>query len=390
VASKVGSGSQSALREANAARIVDAVRRFGSLTQVELAETTNLSPATVSTIVKSLLESGAIETRATVRSGRRAQLVTLARQSGILVGVHVGRRNVRMLVSDASFTVLGEQNLPLRPDHLHDTTLDRVALLIVEQVEALGSSLDEVLGIGVGIPAPLDPATGMIAARGLMRGWEDVNLSSVLAARLGRPVVVNNDAKMGLLGEARFGAARGFADVMYVRSSYGTGAGILIGGDLHHGPHGTAGEIGHMLVDPLGPICRCGSRGCLDTVVGATALIDSLRTSHGPLTLGDVLRLASEGDPGCRQVVTDAGALIGTQIANLAVAFDPAVVVVGGELATTEDLLLDPIRAALERRILLQQGAGLPVIVGQLGDDAEAKGALAAASEIAVSMGGIR
>ena len=383
MAARMGSGSQSALREANAARIVDAVRRFGSLTQVELAEVTQLSQATVSTIVKQLLSSGVIDTKTTIRSGRRAQLVTIAHQSGLLIGVHVGLRSVRLLIADASFNVLSDHSMPLRQEHVHDTTLDRAAVLIAEAVENLGSTLDEVTGIGMGIPAPIDPDSGMVAVRGVLRGWEDVDLAHVLEARLGRPVHVDNDANLGALAEFRFGAARGHRDVLYVRASHGTGAGIILGGELHRGRQGIAGEIGHILVDPRGPICRCGSRGCLETVVGGPALIDSLRTSHGPLSMTDILRHASEGDPGCRQVITDAGALMGDHVANLAVAFNPSVIVVGGELATTGDLFLDPIRAAVDRRILLQQSDRVVVCAGALGLDAEARGALAAASDFA-------
>lgn len=387
----MSAGSQSALREANTARLLEAVQRFGSLTQVELAEATNLSAATVSTIVKQLLAAGVIETRNTVRSGRRAQLVTMAHTEGLLVGVHVGVRSLRIVVSDTRFSTLGETSLPLRPDHQHDTTLDRVALLINEQVETVGSQLDEVLAIGVGISAPIDPTTGEIAARGLLRGWEDVPIASMLTSRLRRPVAVDKDANLGALAETRFGAARGIADVLYVRASYTASAGIIVGGEIQRGPRGTVGEIGHILVDPLGHICRCGSRGCLDTVVGAQALIDALRTSLGSITLSDVVRLAAEGDPGSKQVLEDAAGIIGTHVANIAVVSDPSVVVVGGELAATGDLFLEPIRAALQRRVVLHRAEPLDVRVGELGDLAEVKGALAVAGDLAhIPRGGVQ
>jgi len=383
-------GSQSALREANAARIIEAIQRFGSLTQVELSEATRLSPATVSTIVKQLLEAGAIETRTTTRSGRRAQLVTLAHSRGLVAGVHVSPRSLRLAIADTSFTVLAEQFLPLRPEHRFDTTLDRVALLLVEQVEQLGSTLEEVLGIGVALPAPVHPQTGEIAVPGIMRGWEDVDLQETLEARLQRPVQFDNDANLAALAETRFGAGRGTDSVLYIRASYGVGAGLVVGGDILRGPRGTAGEIGHVLADPLGQICICGSRGCLDTVVGAQALVEALRVSRGSITLADLLRLASEGDPGSRQVITDAGGLIGTHVANLAVAADPSIIVIGGELAATEDLLLEPIRAAVSRRVLLGGDNPIQVVRAELGAQAEVRGALAAAADLSPISGGVR
>lgn len=381
-------GSQSALREANSARILDAVRRYGGITQVELAEATSLSPATVSTIVKQLLATGVVDTRNTVRSGRRAQLVTLAHRFGILAGVHVGTRNLRLVIADSNFSVLEERTLPLPFDHLADTTLDRVALMIVELVETLGSTLDEILGIGVAIPAPIDPETGMISVPTMLRGWEGINIAEVLSARLRVPVVVDNDANLGALGEARLGAGRGFRDILYVTASYTVGAGIMIDGKIHHGVRGTAGEIGHSLVDALGSVCKCGSRGCLNAVVGAQYLIDSLQVSHGPLSLTELIRLAIDGDPGCSQVVEDAGAAVGTVIANTATTVSPAVIVVGGELAQTGDLFLEPIRTAVSRRVLLSVEGARSVVESQLGSHATVMGALALASDRASAVRG--
>lgn len=374
-------GSQSSLREANVALLVETVRRFGGITQVELAAATGLSPATVSTFVKDLLGSGVVETRNTVRSGRRAQLVTLARRTGLIVGVQVSRRSLRLRVSDVGFETLAHQTLPLQDDHRPDTTLDRAALMITELLAQSGSELPEVVSIGVALPTPIDPMSGFIHGRGVMRHWEGVDVARVMRSRLGRPVQVENDANLGALGESRFGAARGFRNFIYVRASAGVGTGIMINGSLFRGPRGTAGEVGHALVDPQGPVCQCGSRGCLNTVVGAEALVDSLRVSHGPLSQRDIVALALEGDPGCRQVVADAGATIGAVIANLAVAVNPEVVVVGGELARTGEVLVAGVREAVERRTILSGSDGVRVLPAELGDDAEVMGALALAND---------
>ncbi|WP_084104597.1 ROK family transcriptional regulator [Demequina sp. NBRC 110056] len=377
------SGSQSSLREANSERLLDAVRQFGSITQVELAQATGLSPATVSTIVKQLLETGVVETRHTIRSGRRAQLVTIAHRAGLLVAVHVGERTMRLAIADSSFDFLEQRSLPLPVDHRHDTTLDRAAVLVAELVDGLGSSLSEVLAVGVGLPAPVDPATGRISVPGILRGWEDIPVAEVLERRIGAPIAVHNDANLGALGELRFGAARGASDLLYVRASYGVGGGVIVAGALHQGHRGLAGELGHALVDAQGPICRCGSRGCLNTVCGAQALVDSLRHSRGSLTLTDVLDLASDGDPGCQQVIIDAGAAIGTVAANTAVSLGPRLIIVGGELAQAGPLVLEPLRDAVRRRVPLAQGTALEVQAAQLGLDAELYGGLAVAADLA-------
>lgn len=374
------SGSQASLREANSARVVDAVKRYGHITQVELASATGLSPATISNIVKSLQAQGVVETRNTVRSGRRAQMVTLARATGLAVGAYIGRRALHVIVSDATQEVIAEQVLPLPVDHRVDTTLDRTAMLVMELTEGLGARLSELIGIGVALPAPIDPDTRLIAVRGLMRDWDRVDVADVLSRRLNREVVVDNDANAGAVAEARYGQLRGVSSGVYVRASYQTGAGIILDGRLHRGPHGTAGEIGHVQVSPQGPICQCGARGCLNTVVGADALIDLLRISRGPLSLRDLITLANEGDPGCRQVLADAGSTIGTVLADTAIWTDLQRIVVGGELAEAGDVFLAPMRDTVTGRPMLS-GADISLVPSRLGERTEALGALALAMD---------
>lgn len=375
------SGSLSSLREANRSLVVETVRRYGGLTQVELAAATGLSTATVSTLVRELLGAGVVETTTTTRSGRRAQLVTLAKQVGLVVGVQIGHRHMRVALSDVAYDVLAEQLLPLPPEHRVDTSLDRAALLAVDMLERVGSDLDDVVGIGIGLPAPVDSSTGMVSVRGIMRGWDEVHLGHVLHKRLGRPVFVDNDANLGALAESVLGAAKEYRDSIFVRASHGVGAGIVISGRVHRGFAGTAGEIGHVQVDPAGDICRCGSRGCLDTIVGAHALIEPLRANMGNVALRDVVQGAIEGDPGCRQIVSDAGAQIGAVVASLGMAVNPQCIVVGGELAETGEVLLGPLREAVRRRVLLNQIAPLEVVPAELGQRAELLGAIILAVE---------
>ena len=369
-------GSQTALREANRVMVVTAVRRHGGLTQVELAGATGLSPATVSSIVRELQGAGVVDVKTTVRSGRRAQLVTLAHRPGLAVGVHIGARHLRIAVADSALEVLAEQTLPLPFEHRVDTSLDRMALLLVDLLDRVGASMSEILGVGIGLPAPVDTATGMVSVPGILRGWDDVPVAQVLAKRLGVPVFVDNDANLGALAESRLGAARPYRDAVYVLASHGTGAGVVLAGHLHRGFAGTAGEIGHVQVDAGGDICYCGSRGCLNTVVGAGPLLASLRASRGALTLRDIVSLAGEGDPGCSQVIADAGATIGAVVSGLAMAVNPQCVVVGGELAETGELLLGPMREAIRRRVLLNHIAPLEVFGAELAGRAEVVGAL--------------
>ncbi|MBM7461873.1 ROK family transcriptional regulator [Microbacterium dextranolyticum] len=378
-------GSQPALREANSQRIVTAIRHHGALTQVEIAAATGLSQATVSTIVKHLVGQGVVDTRTTVRTGRRAQLVTLAQRSGLAVGVQIGSRSLRVLVGDSGYEGLSERVLPLPRDHRADTTLDRVALLIVDLLEDLGADLSDVVGVGIALPPSRSPGTERLRPVDAADEWHETDVAEVLSRRLGVPVVVEQDATAGAVGELRFGAGRGATDILYVRCSYLVNAGIVLGGRPFRGRRGLSGEVGHVEVDPSGAICTCGSRGCLNTVVGADALTDLLRISRPRITLRDLIALALEGDAGCRQVIADAGAAIGAVVAGLALALDPEKVVVGGELAQTGELLIGPLRDALSRRVPLAGVGGVDVVAGELGSESEVQGLVALAFDAAAT-----
>ena len=372
-------GSQTSLREANRARIVDSLKHHGHLTQVELAGETGLSPATVSNIVKELSTSGVLHTATAMRSGRRAIEVTLARQLGLVAGLHFSSRHLRIAIADIGRTVVAENHVPLALDHRHDSELNRAALLLTDMVESVNASMADLLSVGVALPAPIDIRTGMVSTPGLLRGWEGVNVAEVLTARILRPVIVDNEANLGALAEYRSGAARDARGVAYIRVGHSISAGMLVDGTIFRGVTGKAGQIGHVTIDENGAICRCGSRGCLDTLAGGPALLELFRDDPGMQRLRDLLVRAESGDASARRVIADAGRHIGIAAASLCNLFDPDRIVIGGELAQAGEILLAPLRHALERSAL-QGLAGFPEVVqGDLGDRAELLGCLALA-----------
>lgn len=388
-AARTTPGSQTSLREANRARIVSAVQRRGSLTQVELAGVTGLSPATVSNIVKELTTAGLLHTSPTSRSGRRAQQVTLARNLGLVAGVHFGTRTLRVALADVTHRVVAEQRMPLPPDHRADAGIERAAMLVVEMVESVEATMQEVLAVGVGVPAPVDVATGRISAVGMLRGWDGFAVPEELERRLGVRCHIDNDANLGALAEVRLGSARGRRHVVYLRASHGVGGGLVLDGEVFHGRSGTAGEIGHMTIEENGPICRCGNRGCLETLVGAPVLLSMLAASHGSLTLRDVITRAHDGDPGCRRVIHDAGRHLGVAAASVCNLFDPELVVIGGQLAAAGPILIDPLRAALTQRTVPSLAGPVDVVASELGDAAEVRGALVVALDQAAIAGAV-
>ncbi|MCH6469549.1 ROK family transcriptional regulator [Sinomonas terrae] len=370
-------GSQTSLREANRARIIDVIKKYGGLTQVELAGATGLSPATVSNIVKELSSSGVLHTTQSIRSGRRAQRVTLAHSLGLVVGVHFSARHMRIALADVANTVVTENHMPLARDHRADNELDRVSLLLTDMLESVEASRDEVLAVGLALPAPYDRGSGTIARRGIMRGWDGVEVADSLARRLRRPVYVDNAANLAALAEARHGAARGKRNAVTLEIGDGIGAGLLLNGQVFRGSHGVAGEFGHFTVRQNGAICRCGNRGCLETVASGPAIIEGLRDHLGSLNLGDVVVQAMTGDARCIRAIAEAGRHIGLAAANLCNLLDPERIVVGGELARAGELLLGPLRHAVERSLIVDEDLMPDIVQAQLGLRGATLGAIA-------------
>ena len=212
----------------------------------------------------------------------------------------------------------------------------------------------------------------------ILHGWEGLNALDELTRRLDLQVAVENDANLGALAEVSFGAGRGMSDVIYLMVSSGVGAGIVIDGRLNRGVTGLGGEIGHVRVRPDGAVCRCGNRGCLETVASTDAVLSLLRPTHGQdLGLRGLAELLDTGDAAALRVVNDAGREIGRVVAGLCNVLSPAGVIVGGDLGVVAAPLMTGIREALDRYALPAVRAAIELRAGVLGERAEVLGALA-------------
>lgn len=371
-------GSQTSLHRANLERVVRAVRMAGSLTQAEIARSTGLSAATVSNIVRELKDGGTVEVTPTSAGGRRARSVSLSGDAGIVIGVDFGHTHLRVAIGNLAHQVLAEESEPLDVDASSAQGFGRAEQLVNRLIESTGISPGKVIGVGLGVPGPIDVESGTLGSTSILPGWTGINPSQELAGRLGVPVYVDNDANLGALGELVWGSGRGVKDLAYIKVASGVGAGLVIDGHIYRGPGGTAGEIGHITLDESGPVCRCGNRGCLETFTAARYVLPLLRPSHGPdLTMERMVQLAREGDPGCRRVIGDVGRHIGSGVANLCNLLNPSRVVLGGSLAEAGELVLGPIRDSVSRYAIPSAARQLSVLPGALGGRAEVLGALA-------------
>ena len=294
-----------------------------------------------------------------------------------MLGIDFGHETVHVAIADLSRTILAERTRPLDVDNSAARAIDVAVALADEVIAAADVGSDRLLGAGVGLSGPIDVAAGTVHTGKILPGWAGVKPAEELAARLGLHVHLDNDANLGALAEVTLGAGVGARDAIYLMVSGGVGAGLILGGELYRGTGGTAGELGHVLVDESGPICRCGNRGCLEMMAGGRAITALLRDSHGDdITLDEVMALAADGDSGARRAIADAGRVLGRSIAALVNAFNPELVIVGGAVSAAGDVLLDPLQEAVHRYAIPSAAADVRITRGVLGERAEVLGAL--------------
>jgi predicted NBD/HSP70 family sugar kinase len=352
------------------------------MTRSAVARATGLSRTTISTLLNELVEQGlVIEATAsgTKRgAGRPATVVRLDHSAGAAVSIDVGARHLAVAVGDLAHRVMAEHWTALPIAHAADEGMERAAALVREMLDKAGVDAKSVIGVAMGLPAPISQPDGLVASSNILPGWAGVQVGAEMSERLGMPVFIENDSNLGALSESAWGAGAGFDQLAYIKAATGIGAGLVQDGKLFRGTTGTAGEIGHTTVAEDGPICRCGNRGCLELYAGGAALLGALRQSHPDVeTLEQVVELAHENHPACARVLADAGAHIGVAIANLINLFNPRRIIVGGELAGAGDTLLQPMRVAAERSAVQTAVEAVEIVPGVLGQRAEVLGGLA-------------
>jgi predicted NBD/HSP70 family sugar kinase len=385
-----GSGALSARRKRTRDQVLAILAQHSSgLTRASLSRITGLSASAISDCVSSLRSSGLVaESTATPGTaagrGRRATVISLVNDEGVVVGIDFGHSHVTAAAATTSGEVLHRCAGTLDVDHRPGPAMDLAADLARQCVEGSGHRLDDVLGIAAGIPGPLDIRTQVVRPPTILADWVGLAPAAELERRLGHPVTIGNDADMGARGEQAYGAARGLEDFLYIKASHGIGAGIVIGGRPYRGATGMAGEIGHTQIPDATNWCRCGSRGCLETVVSISSvrrqLAHVLATHEAVLDESAVPPLSQLSDnPAAARVLSEAGRTVGRVLAGLVNCLNPAALVLGGELGAAGEPFAAGIRESVARYAQPAGAQAAEVITGRLGPEAEVRGAIAAA-----------
>jgi predicted NBD/HSP70 family sugar kinase len=379
-----------AMRTFNRLLVLNCVRQHGPLARVDVARRTSLSRTTVSSIIGALLKEGLVregnQLDAAPSGGRRAIPLHFNAEAGYVLGVDIGRSHLTILLTNLAAEIIARRSGPF------DASLGPAACLpkVVAQLQAFASDQDigwdRIIGIGIGIPGPVDTRLRMLVRPPRMPGWDHVDICAILRRDLKVPIYLDNDANMGALGESYFGAGRGIADLAYVKLATGIGCGLVINGNIYRGSQGTAGELGHVTIDADGPLCECGNRGCLEAVAGAEAIVQSIclatpdRSARGPDAapdIADVVQTALDGDLDSRAAIERAGEHIGVALADLINVVNPSIILLDGGVARAGELLLAPIRRAIACRSLTAAAEHTRLRLGELGDNAIALGAVA-------------
>jgi predicted NBD/HSP70 family sugar kinase len=371
-------------RNANRVRLLQALLHGPGRSRAELGRALGLSRATITAVLLDLERAGMVEQAADgpeerPRSNGRPPLqVSLAPSAAYAVGLDFGHRHIRTAVCDLGGRIVSDRYAAYDVDQAPLDAFELGRELTEQVLDEAQVSPQHVIGVGVGLPAPLDAATGLVHADGILPSWEGIAPARELEARLGLPVHLENDTNAGAMGEHLFGAGRGVDNLAYVQISAGIGLGLILNGAPYRGVAGVAGELGHVTMHDDGLICRCGNRGCLETVANTLALTSLLSESRGePISLARLIDLVHAGDRGARRAVADAGDAVGTALAAAINLLNPELVVIGGELAAAGEALIAPIRAAIDRRVIAPAAGSVRVVPSVLGDRAEVTGAAA-------------
>lgn len=316
-------------------------------------------------------------------------------QHPTVVGVDVGGTHIRAAAIAHDGTVVARRHVACRAADGFEPVVDRLVAAI--EGVAADAGIDPEVPVGVALPGPVNPRTGVLGLAPNLPGWRDVPIRDLLAARLGRPVVPGNDVNVAALGEWRYGAGKGARDLIYLGVGTGVGSGVVAGGRLLLGQHGLAMEAGHMVVDMDGPECHCGGRGCLEALcagwaIGRTArdllatgrpsILPELAAERGEEVGGALVNEAAQaGDALAIEVLAMAGRALGVGVASLVHIFNPEIVAIGGGVATAGELLFAPMREAFAAQVMAAFREDLRIVPSALGQDAGLLGAGVLAAE---------
>jgi glucokinase-like ROK family protein len=377
------------------AQVLDALRRRAAISRTDISRVTNWSRPKVTTVVNRLIERGVLMEigEGDSQGGRRPQLLRLNDRLGYVIGIDIGATSMDLALADLNARVLLRDRGPADVREEPAMLLGEVKRRLSDMLRKEGVRPEQILGIGVGVPGPVDFARGTLVAPPLMPAWGNYPIRGFFQGLFPNAFVsVDNDVNMMALGELRAGAGHGIDNFLFVKIGTGIGAGIICHGLVHRGSAGSAGDIGHISVDRNGPTCHCGNIGCLEIMAAGPAiagraaeaarkgssaiLARKLKANGGQLRSEDVGLAAREGDRTAIEIIQSSGQMIGDVLAGLVNFFNPSLILIGGGVANIGNQLLASIRQEVLRRSTALATRELTISYSPMGAEAGVTGAI--------------
>lgn len=342
-------------------RIVRMLSERGALSAAQISRLTGLAKSTVSTTLAELRRTEIVVEVGSEYAGgvgRPATALTLNPLAGTCIGILLGQTEIQLTLADVSHSVLFDRTVQLELDHPPEAAGAIVRDLIREAYRGQRHKQSALLGVGIAMGGPVNPVNGTVIRAGGMPRWAGVDLREFFAPMFeGLPIFCDNESNCAAIAEMTWGAARGHDDFMVYTLDLGVGGAVVVGGKVMRGIAGGAGEFGHMMIDPNGPPCRCGNRGCIETYANFRGpLAEASRNFGRPLRVPDVVEMAIAGDRFCRELIARTGEAGGHGLGIIGSAFNPPLVVVSGRLAASGDILMKPLSESFERHTLIKHG----------------------------------
>jgi glucokinase-like ROK family protein len=373
-------GDQALIKRMNTAIVLEAILRAEPLSRAKISEMTGLNKATVSSLVQDLIDNRLVREIGTGVSsgGRKPVLLEFIDTAGYAVGIDLGVNYLRGVLTDLRGAIVAEKKLALAtPDP--DNTFNVLRPFIQSLIDEAPDSPFGVVGIGVGVPGLVDRGGSVLYAPNM--GWRDVPLKEALDRTFGIPVLIDNEANVGALGEQKFGIGRGISNMIYVSVGIGIGTGLILHRSLYKGASGFSGELGHLSVEAHGKPCRCGNRGCWELYASEQALLDRAGELGYPQDLDALLAAAESGDAKLRKLLEEIGEYLGVGISNIVNVFNPNAVIIGNRMSKAQPWLEEAVRRTVEQRALGFHLRNVHLLYAELGD----RSAVMGAAELAIA-----
>ncbi len=376
------------IRAINQFNILNSIRARGAVSRSEIADMTGQSRASVTTITARMIENGLIfekNTEVTGERGRNRVLLALNPDAVFVVGVKLAAAKMSCAVCDmkgeTSSTIVKEENF--RRKNV-DFITDYMEKLIHETVEKAGLSLNNISGLGIGVPGVVDSSTGICHWSPLYEAGE-AQLKDRIYERLSIPTYIENDANALTLAHQWFGEGKGVDNFLVITLEEGVGMGIMANGQLFRGSRGFAGEMGHVPADPEGEECICGKKGCLSTVLGGMAIVQKaervaraglwIRNTDSEITFREVVDAAKSGQKELADILNKAGHTLGIGLSVLINIFNPEKIIISGQGVEAGDLMFGPMNDAVNRHTFGDMLPLTKIVIPEWRDTDWAKGA---------------